>query len=644
MTTGERARKKPTTARAAARALALAAGFASQAALALGLGDLVVRSALGEPMRAEIPLILAPDETVEGTCFRLAPAPSGAEDVPWLSRARLLADTRGRQPVLRLVGSEPVNHPALQVGLRVACGYELTKEYTVLLSPPQSGPALAAAQSPVLPPAAPAPAPADSRWTAAQGESLASIAQSLYPDSPGQQRRFAVAARAANPDLFAALPPERAAALPLRAGTQLTMPDMRRGPDAAPAAPPTRLAAAPPAQTQRTAKAASRTRDRGEAAERDQRPAPRRPPLARTRAGDRLSVGAGASPDVSLTLATDLNLERAGTIDAARRATLLRERELLLSLEDATVAQLAMADKIQRMEAYVGELQQRVADLDRQLQSSRQASAGSAAPLTSANAAGHIEAEASRPTRSALADWGIPAVLGSAALALLLLLRARGRRSPSAIHAPVEAPPAHRELEPLSIAPAREALSLRESAPDGLAAERAAVPFEASLPAPDAPDQRAGQLDVTLSDDHESALELAEIMLSFGRTQGAVQTLADYVESNPKKAVQPWLKLLDVYRDAGMRDEFETLAQQLHVTFNIETQTWDGGRRGASAETLEGYPHVVERLSAAWPEQACLDYLNQLLRDNRDGARTGFPLPVIAEITFLAALLEARRA
>jgi thioredoxin-like negative regulator of GroEL len=40
-------------------------------------------------------------------------------------------------------------------------------------------------------------------------------------------------------------------------------------------------------------------------------------------------------------------------------------------------------------------------------------------------------------------------------------------------------------------------------------------------------------------DEHDSALELAEIMMSFGRTQGAAETLADYIRNNPARPSSP---------------------------------------------------------------------------------------------------------
>jgi hypothetical protein len=56
--------------------------------------------------------------------------------------------------------------------------------------------------------------------------------------------------------------------------------------------------------------------------------------------------------------------------------------------------------------------------------------------------------------------------------------------------------------------------------------------------------------------------------------------------------------------------------------------------------SLEDLPHISEALQKTWRTAACQRYLQQLLRDNRNGTRAGFPFSVIDEILTLAAILE----
>ena len=50
----------------------------------------------------------------------------------------------------------------------------------------------------------------------------------------------------------------------------------------------------------------------------------------------------------------------------------------------------------------------------------------------------------------------------------------------------------------------------------------------------------------------------------------------------------------------------------------------------------------MQQIISLWPQPgACIDYLRQLLEDNRDGMRNGFPQPVAEEIILLVAILKA---
>ena len=160
---------------------------------------------------------------------------------------------------------------------------------------------------------------------------------------------------------------------------------------------------------------------------------------------------------------------------------------------------------------------------------------------------------------------------------------------------------------------------------------------------------------------HNPVVELADIMLSFGRVKGAAQALQEYIEQNPKEALQPWVKLLEVYRLAGMKEEFEKLAKNLNQNFNVELVRWEDVPKPGEAEavdfvlelepiegrsaiprpqSVEDMPHIKARIVETWGTPACLEYIQSLLRDNRSGARQGFPLAVAEDLVFLSELLQ----
>jgi hypothetical protein len=210
-------------------------------------------------------------------------------------------------------------------------------------------------------------------------------------------------------------------------------------------------------------------------------------------------------------------------------------------------------------------------------------------------------------------------------LAALLLRRRRGALPA----ADALAPTAARRSTPAAT-PADD----RTPTPDTVTNTR----FGGDFIAPSADQQPAAG---TVVEEHKSAVELADIMMSFGRVQGAAETLAEFIRGNPREAVTPWLKLLEVYRAAGLRAEFEAIAGELNKTFNVNAVNWNNYQTlRAERTSLEDLPHIAETLQKSWRTTACQRYLQQLLRDNRDGTRVGFPFTVIDEILTLSAILE----
>jgi hypothetical protein len=155
--------------------------------------------------------------------------------------------------------------------------------------------------------------------------------------------------------------------------------------------------------------------------------------------------------------------------------------------------------------------------------------------------------------------------------------------------------------------------------------------------------------------DAETTLDLAEILLHHGSKKGAMLALRDFLAENPSVSVRPWLKLLDVYRQAGMRPEFNEAGKQVHLHFNVRIPDWDEGVSGErlraffeeeepdlAAVGLEHLPHIVGKIQESWGTPACLHYLRDLLADNRAGGRGGFPVSVVSEILVLQDILECR--
>ena len=130
---------------ALASAAALAMMGVSLDAQALALGAITVRSALGEPLRAEIEVPQISSE--EATSFQAslgsqqAFRAAGVDYSPALAGARVTLHRRANgEAYLRLVGNRPVNEPF--VGVVIEANWangRIVRDYTMLVDPPGRG-------------------------------------------------------------------------------------------------------------------------------------------------------------------------------------------------------------------------------------------------------------------------------------------------------------------------------------------------------------------------------------------------------------------------------------------------------------------------------------------------------------------------
>ena len=209
---------------------------------ALGLGDIRLNSALNEPLRADIALLSATPEELEGLKVELAGADTFARyglDRPlYLTRLQFAVVRSGRSDgnVVRITSQTPLTEPfvTLLVEATWSSG-RLLREYTVLLDPPTFAPPPTAQSSQaVQAPSRAAPAdsgqiqrtppgdtaapatrraePADSGTfdTSAggdvqvqRGDTLWGIAQRVRPDNRLAINQVMLAIFEANPDAFA---------------------------------------------------------------------------------------------------------------------------------------------------------------------------------------------------------------------------------------------------------------------------------------------------------------------------------------------------------------------------------------------------------------------------------------------------------
>lgn len=251
-----------------ALAMASAAILHSPMAAALGLGDITLHSALGQPFNADIELIEAGGLSPEEIVVTLAPADAfakaGVERVFFLNELRFTPVIRGNRAIVHVESRKAVTEPYMDFVVRLARpnGDQL-HEYTVLLDPPNSPSGLAATRSRAQSayseggadqsrlPVAPPKAVQGKRYTVASGDTLAGIARRIQaPGDKTSSARLISGIQALNPQAF-----PNGERSQLKVGQSLLLPDSAVEPKTAAAAPAAPAPIVPP-QTPAPASAA----------------------------------------------------------------------------------------------------------------------------------------------------------------------------------------------------------------------------------------------------------------------------------------------------------------------------------------------------------------------------------------------------
>lgn len=557
--------------------------LSSPSVFAIGLGELNRQPVLGERLLLEVNITGAAKEVLDPSCYHLK-QPSSGDEIPWVKSATL-SIRKGPQPVLEIRSKQIIQEPILAIAVHLACGKEIVRDYILLPSP---------AQEP-----------------ASVNVELSSVPQSFATEVPSASAKHSAAPRHVA---------ERDNVTPRRSSAE-----------------------------------------------------PRRTPMSRISAMDRasssdrlmLSAGDGVG-EPTLGFSTELSSLNAkiGEISETQREMLRLEFRMLLALQEQAISQLEASEKLRNLDRAL---------LDSQKNTAEQEKKEATFPVTPNPVVLPLPVATSDDSAT-FGEWGLYALLFllfSGIAGWLLWKNFKERRTyPSA---PGDL--AQHDPEPLN-----EALTVVSVTDDSLinvslesavaadnvmhvdlnldANEAGVTPVDIMLPS-----CSVGEVieSATVDERFEAnpVMELADIMLSFGRVKGAAQALQEYIDANPQEALQPWMRLLDVYRMAGMRTEFEELALNLNKNFNVAIQYWEQPEKAtesayaidfvldevesetklpAKVERLEDMSRIMQEIISRWPNDDVVDFIHQLLRDNRGGARLGFALSVVEEMLFLIEL------
>ena len=124
------------------KAISLALAFyalnAQQQALALGLGDIHVKSHLGEPLKATIKVVgtddLSAKDLASNLCFKLGGDVGNAYQI---SNANFnLSKLSGDEAILTVRTSEVINEPIANLAVIAECAGSIRRDYVLLIDPP----------------------------------------------------------------------------------------------------------------------------------------------------------------------------------------------------------------------------------------------------------------------------------------------------------------------------------------------------------------------------------------------------------------------------------------------------------------------------------------------------------------------------
>jgi pilus assembly protein FimV len=179
---------------------AFSALFFSSQALALGFGEIKLHSRVGEPLNAEVPIHGGSSSEIATTCFSLSEIRNAELPVVTAARTRLVRV--GQNFNLLITSSYPISEPVFMIGLRADCGIDLQRNYVLIPAAPLS------AENPrsqsIINTADRNPAQKLNnflKWSAQDGDTLESIAESKTQGSAAEQSRLLAAINRANPDL-----------------------------------------------------------------------------------------------------------------------------------------------------------------------------------------------------------------------------------------------------------------------------------------------------------------------------------------------------------------------------------------------------------------------------------------------------------
>lgn len=153
-----------------------------------------------------------------------------------------------------------------------------------------------------------------------------------------------------------------------------------------------------------------------------------------------------------------------------------------------------------------------------------------------------------------------------------------------------------------------------------------AMAFGVNATADDA--QRAVTVDEQIDLEQE-----ADFFIALGHDDAAIDLLLAHLRSTGGSAPLPYLKLLELYRRRGEREDYELMRRRFNQRFNSVAPEWDHDAN--AGRVLEDYPVHLLKLQAAWAKP--IDAMAELeaMAFGRSDDDALFDLPAYQDVLFL---------
>ncbi len=138
-------------------------------------------------------------------------------------------------------------------------------------------------------------------------------------------------------------------------------------------------------------------------------------------------------------------------------------------------------------------------------------------------------------------------------------------------------------------------------------------------------------------------LDHADVFLSHGRTSLAIQLLQNHLLDFPKQSVTIWLFLLDLLAKVNLQAVYEQTAIECREHFNVKIPEYNALPDAAYNETsqnqsLESFPRLTTGLQQVWGTPASITFMDDLIYNSRLEVRVGFDKNLIEELVLLKSI------